>query len=65
MASNGNGEAGWMTIEELLARIAAARDGMSAANPNRQLLEQCRAAIVFLAERVPDESLRYREVRPS
>ena len=52
---------GMITIQELLARIDGARGGMGAANPHRVLLEQCRVAIVYLAQRIPDEALTQRE----
>lgn len=61
MASgNGNADNQYITIEELLLRIGNACDGMGAQNPHRVLLEQCRVAIVYLVQRVPDESLRTR-----
>lgn len=61
MGANGNGDSrDEITIEELLQRIDGAAGGMSAANPNRQLLEQCKVAIIYLAGKVPDEQLRYR-----
>ena len=54
-----------ITIEELLQRIDAACGGLSAHHPGRLLLQQCRVAIVYLAERIPDERLKYsRIVRP-
>jgi hypothetical protein len=59
--SGGNGTAppseGDTTIREVLERIDAAVAGMSERNPNRILLAQCRVAIVFLAQRVPDQAL--------
>ena len=59
-AGNGNGgDAKEITIEELLQRIDGATGGMSASNPNRLILEQCRVAIVYLAQRVPDERLTH------
>jgi hypothetical protein len=57
----GNGEVErHITIEELLQRIEAACDGMSEHNPNRLLLQQCRVAIIYLAQRVPDAALQQR-----
>lgn len=44
-----------VTVEELLQRIDASRERMSARNPNRDLLLQCRVAIAWLAARVPEE----------
>lgn len=44
-----------ITIEELLQRIDGACGTMSQSHPNRTLLEQCKVAIVYLAQRVPDE----------
>lgn len=62
---NGTGAAQEITIEELLARIDGATGGMSAHHPNRLLLEQCRVAIIYLAERIPDDRLKYgRIVQP-
>lgn len=55
-ANNGSGD-GHITIKELLERIDATSSGMSTANPNRVLLVQCRVAIVYLASRMPDESV--------
>lgn len=56
-ANNGNGDDGHITIKELLERIDATASGMSSRNPNRVLLVQCRVAIVYLASRMPDESV--------
>jgi hypothetical protein len=50
----------YITIEELLQRIEAACDGMSEHHPNKVLLLQCRVAILFLAQRVPDAALQQR-----
>ena len=49
-----------ISIEELIQRITNAQDGMGANNPNRILLEQCRVAIIYLAERVPQQMLKQR-----
>lgn len=58
--STGNGEADrYITIEELLQRIDCACSGMSEHNQNRLLLQQCRVAIISLAQRVPDGSLQH------
>jgi hypothetical protein len=51
-----NGQ-GTVTIAELLQRIDATVGGMGEQNPNRVLLQQCRVAIVYLASRMPDESI--------
>lgn len=66
VSGNGNGhDDGLITIEELLARIDGAAGGMGHAHPNRILLEQCRVAILYLAQRVPDERLQQqRIIRP-
>jgi len=50
-------ESGFTTVQELLQRLEAARDGMGERNPNRILLEQCRVAIIYLASRMPDEAV--------
>lgn len=56
--SGQNGSDGQMvTVEEILERVDAAVDGMGERNPNRLLLLQCRAAIAYLASRMPDESV--------
>lgn len=49
-----------ITISELLERIDAACDGLSAQSPTRVLLQQCRVAVVYLVARIPDEALTYR-----
>lgn len=60
---NGNGhDNGLITIEDLLLRIDGAARGMSRENPNRLVLEQCRVAIVYLAQRVPDERLQQQRI---
>lgn len=62
--NNGNGirDSKEITIEELVARIEAAKSGMSENNPNRILFEQCRVAIIYLVERIPDERLKYSRI---
>lgn len=46
-----------ISIEELLQKIEAARDSFATKNANRILLEQCRVAIIWLAQRVPDAQM--------
>ena len=67
VSSNGQAhstEQQYITIEELIRRVDASIDGMASSNPNRILLQQCRVAIVYLADRVPDERLTHQVVRP-
>ena len=55
--SNGDGN-GYVTIQELLQRIDAAKSGMGERNPNRHLLEQCKVAITYLSNMVPAGEVR-------
>ena len=50
---NGNGESGYITIQELLQRIDAACDGIGQRNPNRLLFQQCKVAIIHMSRQVP------------
>ena len=66
MSNNGHArdaDRQYITIEELVRRVDASIDGMAASNPHRILFQQCRVAIVYLAERVPDERLTHQLVR--
>lgn len=47
-----------ISIQELINRINTSCDGMSPHNPHRVLFQQCRVAIIYLAQRVPDEELK-------
>ena len=49
-----------ITIEELLQQVAAAQLQFGDDHPMRVLLEQCRVAIIFLAQRVPQGALQTR-----
>lgn len=51
--NNGRGDKEYITIGELIARIDAAVLGMSARNPNRLLMVQCKVAIEHLSRQVP------------
>lgn len=44
-----------ISIEELIRRIDLAREKMSAKNPTRHLLLQCRSAIVYLGNQAPEQ----------
>lgn len=55
--SRNNGQDETITVAELLQRIDATCDGMGDRNPHKVLLRQCRVAIVYLAERMPDETI--------
>lgn len=56
MSGNGK-DNGMITIAELIHRIDAAHDGMGDRNPHKHLLAQCRVAIAYLANKMPDESV--------
>ena len=44
-----------ISIQELVGKIRAARENMGASNPNKLLLSQCEAAILYLSTFAPDE----------
>ena len=55
--NDGNGSS--ITIQELLRQIDDRRQTLSAHHPTRLLLEQCKVAIVYLAQRVPDAAVAH------
>jgi len=59
VGTNGRADAS-ITVQELLAQIEGACGQISAHHPTRRLLEQCRVAIIYLAQCVPDDRLATR-----
>jgi hypothetical protein len=45
------------TLQDVFDRIDTACAGMGAHNPNRVLLLQCKAALVALAQQLPNDGL--------
>lgn len=53
MSANNGGDA-YVSIQELCEAVDDAVQQMSVRNPHRRLFEQCKVAIVYLAQRMPD-----------